>query len=197
MAIYKKEDGQDVKLTARQIKAEIMKVRGWGESEYRKQYDMFKNRLRAYEEFKGASLGEAPERQSPSELLYKQAESMKKHGKDYEPSAKMKNIMSFPAVSITKGKRGARDEKSKYFQRRNAEYSSRVQGAFAGFIANVEKAQEIDENIENPVKKEKALSALAEHIHAKQKPTGGVIPSGESFGSDPLGEDFDYSEWLD
>lgn len=199
MAIFVKKGGEDVKLSARQIKQQTMKLRGWDESEYQRQYDLFKNRLRAYESFKGANLGEEPERQSPSELLYKQAKAMKAHGGEYKPSAKMKQIQSFPAVSITKGKRGAIETSSAYYQKRTAQYKANVQKAFEQFIAKVGKASEIDETIENPVKKEKALSALADHIHEQQKAMGdgGAFKSGETFGSDPLGEDFDYSEWLD
>lgn len=199
MAIFVKKGGEDVKLSARQIKQQTMKLRGWDEREYQRQYDLFKNRLRAYESFKGASLGEEPERQSPSELLYKEAKAMKAHGAEYEPSAKMKQIQSFPAVSITKGKRGAIETSSAYYQKRTAQYEAGVQKAFGQFIAKVGKASEIDETIENPVKKEKALSALADYIHKQQKATGdgGAFKSGEAFGSDPLGEDFDYSEWLD
>ena len=50
--------------------------------------------------------------------------------------------------------------------------------------------------VSDPVKREEALKALAEHVHAKQKPSGEVF-AGEVYGSDDAAEDFDYGVYLD
>lgn len=187
--------GSGNKITARQKKALIMSANDWTAEQYRKQYDIFKNKLRAYESYKRAHGGEV-ETQSPQDLLYRAAKAKKREGEEYRPSIEMQRIQSFSAVSITKGRRLAEDFESEYSQRRGEAFAAATEAAFAGFIANVDMAQEIVDNIEDPVKREEALKALAEHIHAKQKGNGEVF-AGEAYGSDEAGEDFDYSQWLD
>ena len=187
--------GSGNKITARQKKAVIMAANDWTAEQYRKQYDIFKNKLRAYESYKRAHGGEV-ETQSPQDLLYRAAKAKNREGEEYRPSIEMWRIQSFSAVSITKGRRLAEDFESEYSQRRGETFAAATEAAFGGLIANVDMAQEIVDNIEDPVKREEALKALAEHIHAKQKGNGEVF-AGESYGSDVAGEDFDYSEWLD
>ena len=172
-----------------------MRANNWTAEQYRKQYDIFKNKLRAFESFKKAH-GVNVTPQSPQEMLYKQAKAKLNYGDQYEPSLQMQRIQSFSAVSITKGRRLAENLESTYSKKRAATYEQTTQRGFEEFIQKVPMAKEINETIEDPVKKEEALKALAEHIKAKQKPTGEVI-SGEQFGSDAAAEDFDYSEWLD
>ena len=192
MTTYKK-DG--TKVSNREKKRLIMSVHGWTADQYRKQYDLFKNKLRAYESFRQAH-GAEVKAQSPQELLYKQAKAMKREGSEYSPSLEMKRIQAFSAVSITKGRRLAQDLESEYSKRRTATFARTTNLAFRNFIEQVDKAQEIVDMIEDPVKQEEALKALAEHIHAKQQPKGEVF-AGEQYGSDPAGDDFDYSEWLE
>lgn len=184
-----------VPLKAGEAKQLIMSVNKWTEEQYRKQYDLFKNKLRAYESFRKAHGVEVKE-QSPLEVLYNQAKSKRLYGPNYEPSIKMRTIQSFSAVSITKGKKLARDFESAYSKARGDTIESATQKAFGNFIKSSTKAQEIDEQISDPVKKQAALAALADHIHSKQAPNGQVF-KGEEYGSDPAGEDFDFSEWLD
>jgi len=183
------------KLNPSEIRETIMKANNWTEDQYRKQYDIFKNKLRAYESYRKAH-GANVKEQSPLEVLYRQAQAMKREGASYEPSLEMKRIQSFSAVSITKGRRLAQDLESEYSQRRGEAFARTTEQAFAGFISKVSKAQEIVDTIEDPVKQEEALKALAEHVHAKQKPTGEIY-GGETYGSDDAAEDFDYSEWLE
>ena len=45
---------QVVELTAKEVKETIMKAHGWTSAEYKKKYDIFKNKLRAYESYKTA-----------------------------------------------------------------------------------------------------------------------------------------------
>ena len=192
MATY---NGSGKKVTARQMKRTIMSAQGWTEEQYRKQYDIFKNKLRAYESFRRAH-GANVNTQSPQALLYRQARAMQREGSEYKPSIEMQRIQSFSAVSITKGRKLAADTESVYSQRRGETFATATEAAFAGFIRSVPKAQEIVDMIEDPVQREEALKKLAEHIHAKQKPSG-EFEQGEVYGSDEAGEDFDYSPWLD
>lgn len=192
MATY---SGSGNKVTARQKKAAIMAANNWTEDQYRKQYDIFKNKLRAYESFRRAH-GAEVETQSPQEVLYRAAKAKKREGSEYKPSLEMQRIQAFSAVSITKGRKLAEDLESEYSRRRGQTFAATTSQAFAGFIREVDKAQEIVETIEDPVKQEEALKALAEHVHAKQRPSGEVF-GGEVYGSDDAAEDFDYSEWLD
>lgn len=192
MATY---SGSGKKVTARQKKAAIMSANNWTAEQYRKQYDIFKNKLRAYESYRKAH-GADVTPQSPQDLLYRQAKAKKREGSDYTPSLEMRRIQSFSAVSITKGRRLAEDLESEYSRRRGAQFAATTQAAFKGLVESTPKALEIMENIKDPVKQEEALKALAEHVHAMQRPSGEVY-GGEVYGSDEAAEDFDYSEWLD
>lgn len=197
---YHQKNGVRVKeerpMTAREVKAEIMKNRGWDKATYQKQYDLFKNKLRAFESYERAH-GKKVKPQSPAEVLYRQAKAMAREGNAYQPSITMQRIMSFSAVSITKGRELAKDMESAYSKNRAKTYASATQKAFEKFINDVPKAKEIDDNITDPVKKEQALAKLADHIHAKMKSDGTPVPDGETYGSDVAGDDFDYSAWLD
>ena len=190
-----------VKVKPSEIKQTIMQANNWTEDQYRKQYDIFKNKLRAYESYVGARKGLSKEavdanRQSPIEVLYKQAKAKLREGDEYRPSIKMQRIQEFSAESITKGWKKAQDKDSKYSRTRGEIFAKGTNTAFAAFIRDTPKAQEIVATIEDPVKREEALKALAEHVHAKQSGTGEAFSS-EAVGSDTAGEDFDISQWLE
>lgn len=200
MAIYKKTKGQSEKVPATKVKDFIKKVNGWNDEQYRKHYDLFKNKLRAYESYK-RSKGVKVEQQSVAEVLYKEAKAKKRQGASYEPSNEMKRIKSFSAVSITKGRKLAQ-KGGRYVQKRDEIYRATTEKQFAGLIRSVPQAQEIREKIKDPVKQEEALKALAEALHVKQseasKDTGAsadVIPYGEATGSDSV--DFDVDAWME
>lgn len=199
MALYKtiKKNGEHVKVKLKpsEIKQTIMQAHGWTSDQYRKQYDIFKNKLRAYESFREAHGGQVTI-QSPQEMLYKQAKAMLREGSEYTPSQEMQRIQSFSAVSITKGRKQAQQLGSVYTQRRMKQFAETTARQFKGLIDKIPMAQHIMEEIDDPVKQEEALKALAEHIHAKRAPTGEVI-EGETFGSDDAGDDFLIEEWLD
>lgn len=201
MALYKTINGKRTKITTREMKRTIMSVNGWTEEQYRKQYDLFKNKLRAYESYRGVHLGLTREQvrqsqQSPQELLYKQAKAKKNFGAAYEPSLQMQRILSFSAESITKGWKKAQDTESVYSKRRGEMFAAATSRGFADLIAQLPEAKALDEGISDPVKKEEALKALAEHIKAKQKDTGELF-AGEQVGSDEAAADFDISQWLE
>ena len=196
--LYRKRDGVEVAIRPSEIKQTIMRANNWTEEQYRKQYDLFKNKLRAYENFRRTH-GASVETQSPQEVLYKQARTKLREGAAYEPSNEMKRIESFSAVSITQGKRLAANKESEYSRRRAAQFEATTQQQFKDFIEQNPTAQAImnDPNITDPVKREEALKKLADQVHAKQTPTGEVVPSGETFGSDEAIDDFDFSEFYE
>ena len=200
------ENGKEVYVkeheSTREVKKAIMKANRWTESQYQKKYDLFKNKLRAKESFETAH-GLKVERQSPVEVLYKQAqakERARKSGQKYTPSIAMKRIQSFTAVSITKGRALAQDTESTYSRRRSKVYERSTTKAFRGLIEQNAMAKLIATKVNDPVKREQALKDYADKIHAKIDEEGKAqedeaIPYGESYGSDEA-TDFDYSAYL-
>ena len=201
---YKWKNGKKIAMSSREVKQFIMEQNGWTAETYRKQYDIFKNKLNAYESYQ-RSRGVTVEHQSTTALLFKEAKSKRTYGKDYKPSMKMQQIRSFSAYSITKGRQLAQGESAsarRYQAKETAKYEAYVQRRFGGLIESNSTAQEIDELIKDPVKKERALSELANKLNAKitddeVKEAAEAIPiSTEHYGSsDEI--DFDISEYLD
>lgn len=201
--IYKMKDGQRVELSNRQVKAYIMKANNWTSKQYDKQYDIFKNKVRAYENYERMH-GITTPRQSVSQLLYKEAKAKQREGADYSPSIKMQRIRSFTTVSS--GKAGQKALQGKRYQaRRTALYMEATNKQFKGFLENNAKAQELANKITDPVKREKFLADYANKVHAriaekekeaKAQQNGEGIPyDGEVYGSnDPV--DMDISEYL-
>ena len=201
---YKWKNGKKVAMSSREVKQFIMEQNGWTAETYRKQYDIFKNKLNAYESYQ-RSRGVDVEHQSTTALLFKEAKSKKTYGNDYKPSMKMQQIKSFSAYSITKGRQLAQGDSAsarRYQAKETAKYEAYVQRRFGDLIESNPTAQEINELIKDPVKKEKALSELANKLHAKitddeVKEASEAIPiSTEHYGSsDEI--DFDISQYLD
>ena len=196
--IRKRIHGEDVyertKVKPSEVKETIMKANKWTEDQYKKQFYLFRNKLKAYENYRKARGADVKE-QSPLEVLYRQAKTKIREGENYEPSLEMKRIQSFSAVSITKGRTLAQDLNSAYSRKRDAQFAATTEAAFKGFIEKTPKAQEIMEKIKDPVTREEALKDLADHVHAKQLPNGEVA-SGEAVGSDNAAEDYDVEQWL-
>ena len=193
MAIYRKIKGETVKVKPSEVKATIMKANNWTADQYKKQYDIFKNKLRAFEAFEGTG-----QKQSAVELLYKQARAKIREGAEYQPSIKMQRINAF--TSVSSGKASKLLENEMYRSRREATYSSATYKQFEGLIAKNAKAKEIYDSIKDPVQREKALKDYANKLHAKLDEEGKAqeneaIPYGETFGSDTTIE-FDYNEYM-
>lgn len=193
MAIYRKIKGETVKVKPSEVKATIMRANNWTADQYKKQYDIFKNKLRAFEAFEGTG-----QRQSAVELLYKQARAKIREGAEYQPSIKMQRINAFTSVSSGKARKLL--ENQMYKSRREATYSSATYKQFEGLIAKNAKAKEIYDTIKDPVQREKALTDYANKLHAKLDEEGKTqeneaIPYGETFGSDNTIE-FDYNEYM-
>ena len=204
---YKYVRGEKTKMTSREVKQFIMKQNNWTADEYQKKYDIFKNKLRAYESFKRAQ-GVNVEQQSVVSVLFKEAKAKQVYKGDYKPSRKMQQIQGFSAVSITKGRQYA--QKKKYAQRVNEKYGAYLEERFEGFIqsnkgagrivqAFMEDAKAKGEPV-NYAKLERALSDYANKVKAKvsedEKVTDNeAIPNGETDGS-PKEVDFDYNDYL-
>lgn len=191
--IYKMVKGERVEMSSREVKAYIMKQNGWTSSQYDKQYDIFKNKLRAYENYERAH-GVASRRQSPTQLLFKEAKAKAREGAEYQPSIKMRRIRSF--TSVSSGKAGQKALQGTRYQARRAQlYEEATNKQFSGFIEKNAKAREIVEKIKDPVKREQALADYANKVHAKIDEQGKVeeneaIPvSSEVMGS---GDDVDF-----
>lgn len=198
----KNKQGQTIKIkmTPSQIKAEIMKINKWTPEQYKKNYDIFKNKLRSYEAFERAS-GVNVETQSARDLLYKEAKAKKRFGNNYQPSIKMQRIREFTSISSGKALEKALQSK-KYTTAREMTYSTKSYKQFEGLINSNPKAKEIWNNVTDPVKREQALVDLANKINAKideqtkaMKESGEAIPSGEVFGSSDVIE-FDISAYM-
>lgn len=205
--MYVWRNGEKHYLTSKEVKSYIMKTNNWTAEEYRKKYDIFKNKLRAYESYQSAQGGKV-EKQSVVDILFKEAKAKKQYGRDYEPSMKMRQIQSFKAYSITKGR--AMAKKESYIERENLRYGEYVSGRFKDFIKENKGASEIVKSFEekarqsglpvNNVKLEKALSDYADKVNAKIGKNGKVenneaIPAGETYGSD-LVVDFDIDAYI-
>lgn len=194
--LYKMVKGARVEMSSREVKAYIMKINGWTSKQYDKQYDIFKNKLRAYENYERAH-GVTSQRQSPTQLLYKEAKTKARKGLDYKPSIKMQRVRSF--TSVSSGKAGQKALQGKRYQARRAQlYEEATNKQFKGLIDNNPIAKEIAERIKDPVKREQALADYANKIHAKIDEEGKAqeneaIPFGETFGSgDQIDFDIDY-----
>lgn len=197
MALYRTKRTPEglvkIKLKSNEVKRYIMRANNWTEEQYNKNYDIFKNKLRAYESFADKK------KQSPVEVLYKEARAKVREGDEYKPSLEMQRIRKF--TSVSSGQAGQKALQSeRYKQARGEMYASFTDIRFKGFIDSNAKAQEINNTIKDPVKREKALADYANKIHAKideqkKNANGEAIPSGEAYGSD-LEVDFDISEYL-
>lgn len=212
MAIYKTSKGAQVKVTRAEMRKTIMLANNWTLEEYTRQYDLFKNKLRFFEELQksrgveGYRKGESKEHQSPQEVLYRAARAKIRYGSEYEPSQEMQQIQSVTAHSISKGRAIAAAASGKSYK---AAVAAIVNIRFSGFVDYYDKAAEILEKITDPIKQEEALTAFAEYLHtnfprsgkdkgAAKKGEGGIY-YGETFGSGDAdsGSEFDITEWLE
>lgn len=195
--IYKIVDGEQVALKASEVKNFIMKVNNWNADQYQKEYDLFKNKLRTLENFEGVPKAE---RESPVDLLYKQAKAKRRYGADYQPSIKLQRILSTSAYSSSPKRQQQLLKNQSYVEKVQKRYRESTNKAFKGLLEKNPVAKEIDEKIKDPVQREKALIDLADKLHARIDEQGiitelGGIPFGESIGSSD-GIDFDLTHYL-
>ena len=139
MALYRMKGGVQQKISRREFKQTIMRANNWNETQYRKQYDLFKNKLRFYENIQ-KSRGVSVDVQSPQELLYKIAKAKLRYGSEYEPSQEVRQIMAVTAHSITKGKKIATSGRGRSYA---AAVGKIVNIRFSGFVDYYDKAKDI------------------------------------------------------
>lgn len=190
-------NGVEEVVPLKEVKRIIMKANNWTAEEYKKKYDIFKNKLRAFEAYEKIPVSK---KQSPIKVLYKQAKAMLREGSNYTPSLKMRRINDFTSISSGKKLEEAMTHQ-RYLEARTATYTDTTYKQFQGLIENNLKAEEIYNTIKDPVKREKALTDFANSLHVKMKQDGQVEGFeaignyGEVVGSDQA-FDFDLSAYL-
>ena len=140
--IIKDDKAVQVPLTSREMKSTIAKAYGISVEDVDKKYYLFRNRLRAYESFKIEN-GYEVERQSPLNVMYKQAKSMLKYGSDYEPSREFQAINQFSAVSISKGEKLAKATESRYYDKHQTALGNLALKYYDKFISAHTPAKEL------------------------------------------------------
>lgn len=200
MAIFKTIKGEKVQLNARQIKASILKNTGWTEQEYNRQRYILKNKLRTFEAFQKAE-GFEVELQSPVEILYYQTRRQKMQGSKYKMSAKLAEIYKQTSYGSKAAIQHALSS-TKPRKRQEAAYNAETYNSFKQFIEASPQATRLWEGIENPVKRRKALEALADELHYIQKKDreyieNQAIPFGYVTGSETELNWFPMNDWLD
>ena len=160
---YKYVKGERVKMTSKEVKAFIMKQNKWTSDQYNKQYDILRNKLRAFEAYERAS-GKDITKQSVRSLLFKEAKAKQTNKGSYKPSIKMQRIRAF--TSVSSGKAGQKALQSKvYNERRSGLYQDATYKQFKGLIDTNAMADKIYKEIKNPVMREKALADYADTLH--------------------------------
>lgn len=92
MAIVDIKSGKQ--LSSREIKAAVMKAKGWTSAEYQKEYDKLRNKTRNYEQITGLQSGSI----KVNELLYTQTKSQQRYGASYRPSRQLQAIQATPST---------------------------------------------------------------------------------------------------
>ena len=170
--IIKDGEAVQVNLTSREMKSTIAKAYGISIADVDKKYYLFRNKLRAYESFKIAS-GYEVQRQSPLNVMYKQARDMIKHGADYKPSREFQAINQFSAVSITKGEQLAKATGSRYYQKHQTGLGNLALKYYEKFITAHTPAQELKQAYKEGkitgVNLQEALAQMSKDVKASIK----------------------------
>lgn len=182
--IYRTEKGITRELTPSDVKRTIMRGFGVEKSEYKRFYNLFRNRYANYQKFVKSQTGQAPQ-QSTIEVLYRQAQSRIKHGTDYVPSDTIRLIMQFSSTST-----GRYKPESKESLKRANRIAKRGIESFEQLIEVSPLAREIYEKSPNDFVALERLKKFADRLHKKQA-GGSGIPTANIIGSD------DTSIWVD
>ena len=170
--IIKNGEAVQVNLTSREMKSTIAKAYGISLADVDKKYYLFRNKLRAYESFKIAR-GYEVERQSPINVMYKQARDMIKHGSDYKPSREFQAINQFSAVSITKGEQLAKATGSRYYKKHQTALGNLALKYYEKFITAHTPAQELKQAYKEGkitgVNLQEALAQMSKDVKASIK----------------------------
>lgn len=191
--IFKTVKGQQEELSARDVKAEIIRIQGWTEAEYNARRKQLTKRINTFN-ISASAFGYQPESRTAVQILYSQSKAQQRYGKNYIPSQRTQLIYSMSATSgMVRGQKALESAKKKY--------GTFVTSRFAGLISSNDSAKKIYDNLkDNPAKLEKALSKFANDMHAKidmnrRASQYSAIPfSPQSFGSDEY--DVDITSYL-
>lgn len=182
--IYRTEKGITRELTPSDVKRTIMHGFGIEKSEYKRFYNLFRNRYVNYQKFYKDQTGETPP-QTTTEILYRQAQARIKFGTDYKPSDTIDLISQFSSTST--GRYKATSKESLILANRIAK---RGIESFKPLIDESPLAHEIYEKSPNDFVAVHRLKIFAERLHKKQA-GGSGIPTANIVGSD------DTSIWID
>lgn len=94
MAVQKRIDGKLTTLSDRQIKAEVQRLTGWTNTEYNKQYDVYRNKVRNYERTIGAEKGSI----KANEEFYR---TIRKESDGYPLTPQQEAIKTFTSASTS------------------------------------------------------------------------------------------------
>lgn len=81
-------------LSNREIKREVMRLKGWNSDQYKKEYDILRNKTRNYETITGQKSGTI----AVNELLYTTAKAEKRYGARYRASKQVQAILATPST---------------------------------------------------------------------------------------------------
>lgn len=151
-----------VALTAADARKDIMSWTGWSKEQYRKQYDIFKLKLRSYEELYGGA------KQSPLDFMWKYYKASKTPG--YHPSTQMQIILSTPAYSTkTRAKAAERKlTKETDFTKEEKTLRDMVIQDFNALIDASPKLKQMVGQITNPYKLLRFLKRYSKVLDAMQ-----------------------------
>lgn len=182
--IYRTEKGITRELTPSDVKRTIMRGFGIEKSEYKRFYNLFRNRYVNYQKFVKSQTGQTPP-QTPTEILYRQAQARIKHGTNYKPSDTIELISQFTSTST--GRYKSTSKESLKLANRIAKHGIE---SFERLIDESPLAREIYEKAPNDFVALERLKKFADRLHKKQA-GGSGIPSANIIGSD------DTSIWID
>ena len=182
--IYRTEKGVTRELTPSDVKRTIMRGFGIEKSEYKRFYNLFRNRYVNYQKFYKDQTGYTPP-QTATEILYRQAQARIKHGSDYKPSDTIRLISQFTSTST--GRYKSTSKESFNLAMRFAKYGIE---SFKPLIDESPHAREIYEKSPNDFVAVHRLKIFADRLHKKQA-GGSGIPTANIISSD------DTSIWID
>lgn len=182
--IYRTKNGITRELTPSDVKNTIMRGFDVKKDEYKRFYNLFRNRYVNYQKFVKQQTGKTPS-QSTIEILYRQAQARIKHGTNYNPSDTIRLITQFSSTST-----GRYNPQSTESLKRANRIAKRGVEAFSQLIDTSPLAREVYQKSPNDFVAVDRLKTFADRLHKKQA-GGSGIPTANIIGSD------DASIWID
>ena len=190
--VKNKSSGKFDRVTVKdkEVRETIMKAYGLkDEKEYKKFYDVQRNKIYTYNSFVGQKNGI----KSVQTHLYATAKSKLRYGADYKPSAQQQLLNAMPAYSKTKGAKIAASKSSRSYANVNAVYKQSIEKHMGKFIEAHKGTEDhpsivdqINEKFkDDDAKRMKALASYADSLKGTRKKEDGSIESG--YGDFPVG----------